>query len=204
MFRQVRPRIWGRILLLLLGGSALTLTAFSSPALGQEIIKTQKAVIYADSPGDLQEMERRLNFSPAANITQQYSANLLPAGCSPHPRLAAKVDGLLQRVCAVLRLWPQNQPPLRIFLLKNGQEVKKRHLVFQPHQEKPLFGLFGYSHLEGFYEARSNAIFLSLADLHEGVLAHEMTHAVLCKAVSPPPPEDLQEEWARYVETRIN
>jgi hypothetical protein len=204
MFRQVKPRVWGRILFLLLGASAFTLPAFSSPALGQETLQTQKAIIFADAAGDLQEMERRLSFSPAAQITQQYFAAPTLASASQHPRLAAKIDGILQRVCAVLRLWPKNQAPLRIFLLKDGQEVKKRQLVFQPYEEKPLFGLFGYSHLEGFYEARSNAIFLSLADLHEGILAHEMTHAVLCTALPQPPPHDLQEEWARYVETRLN
>ena len=204
MFRHGTPRVWGRILLILLGGSAFTLPAFSSPALGQESLETPKAVIFADSAVDLQEMERRLKFSPAANVTQQYFAHPIPVSGSQHPRLAAKIDGILQRVCAVLRLWPKNGPPLRIFLLKDGQEVRKRYLAFHPLEEKPLFGLFGYSHLEGFYEARSNAIFLSLADLHEGILAHEMTHAVLCTALAAPPAEHLQEEWARYVETRLN
>jgi hypothetical protein len=180
--------------------SLLILAGLNSPsAWGQEVFQTQRAVVQADSATDLMEMERKLQFfvpATAAPLPTRGALAYHPAS----PRLAAKIDGLLDQVCHVLKVRPANPPQLRIILLKNGKEVKKRHLLFVA-QERPSF--FGYGSLEGFYEARSHTIFLSLADLHEGILAHEMTHFVLCASFPAPPPTEEQEAWARYVESRL-
>ena len=50
----------------------------------------------------------------------------------------------------------------------------------------------------------SRTIFLSLEDLHAGILAHELTHFVLCESFAVPPPAALQEDWARYVESSLD
>ena len=50
-------------------------------------------------------------------------------------------------------------------------------------------GLFGYGSLEAFYAVGPRTVYLSLADLREGILAHELTHHLLCTVMGTPPPE---------------
>jgi hypothetical protein len=85
--------------------------------------------------------------------------------------------------------------------LKDGQAVSQRHLACQGANKRPLFG---YHSLEGFYEPLTHTIFLSLADLHAGILAHEMVHFVLCTALSASLPPEVQDDWANFVETRLD
>lgn len=64
-------------------------------------------------------------------------------------------------------------------------------------------GLFGYDSLEAFYFVGTRTVYLSLADLREGILAHELTHHLLCTVMALPPPEVTQEAYAHYVESRL-
>lgn len=170
------------------------------PAFAQQSFMTPKAVVYFHAPADLLKMEGRLRFTQAEGFMQRYFYTQDPAQTSLAPGLAAKIDGLLTRVSLILNIWPPNPNRLRIFLLQDGHQVRQRHLALQPLQERPIFG---YSPMSGFYESRTRSIFISLKDLHEGILAHEMTHFILCESFAVAPPASLQEEWARYVETRI-
>ena len=64
-------------------------------------------------------------------------------------------------------------------------------------------GLFGYDSLEAFYFVGTRTVYLSLADLRVGILAHELTHHLLCTIMALPPPEQIQEAYAHYVESRL-
>jgi len=170
----------------------------SLPARGQEVLKTRHAVVQAQSAADLMEMERRLHVATPAAASQTHFTGehaFHPA----FPRLAAKIDGILDRASRLLNLHPSRSSRLNIVLLTNGKAVRGRHLLLVPGQRP---GLFGYGSLEAFYEARSRTIYLSLADLHEGILAHEMAHYLFCTTLAVPPPEYIQEAWAQYVESR--
>jgi len=172
------------------------------PAAAKQIFQTQLVDIYYQNPIDLREMEQRLNFLPGNDFSQSYTFIQDPSQAVLSPRLAVKIDGLLAKVCQLLHRCPRSGQRLRIFLVKDGQQVQQRRLALQAfHGELPFFG---YGSLEGFYELRTRTIFLSLADLHEGILAHEMSHFVLCESSPIRPPEDLSEDWASYVESRLN
>jgi len=148
-------------------------------------------------------MERRLRFSQAEKFSQTYFYTQDPFQASLSSGLAAKIDGLIFKVCLTLGKWPKNSRNLRIVILKDGKQVQQRHLVFQPFQAAgPSW--FGYGRMEAFYEARSHTIFLSLEDLHAGILAHELVHFVLCQSYVVPPPASAQEDWARYVESSLD
>jgi hypothetical protein len=88
----------------------------AAPLPAQQLFKTERTVIYYMSPQDLLELDRRLyalKVSPPA-------APAVSGGDAALPRLAAKVDGLLARVCQILQLSPENLPPVRIFLLQTA------------------------------------------------------------------------------------
>lgn len=177
---------------------------WTASVLARQVFRTQWAAIYYEDSADLQAMERRLRFSQVDNFCQHYSYSQDPAQVVLSPGLAAKIDGLLVKVCLTLGKWPQKGAGFRIFLLKDGKQVKQRQLVFQPYIQDTAPNLFGYGSLKAFYEPRTRTIFLSLADLDQRILAHEMTHFVLCESYATPPPASLQEDWAQYVESMID
>ena len=193
-------------LLVFLSGLFLGLiapTLFIPSARAQQVFHTQWAAIHYEDPASLREMERRLRFSQAQKFSQSYFYTQDPVQAAISPGLAARMDGLMVRVSMILGKWPQKTQRLRIFLLKDGKQVQQRRLVFQPFQNAgPSW--FGYGRLEAFYEPRTRTIFLSLEDLHAGILAHELAHFVLCESSAVPPPASVQEDWARYVETSLN
>jgi hypothetical protein len=172
------------------------------PAWGQQVFMTQWTEIHYNDPSQLRELEHQLSFSPTKNFSRQYFFTPNPVQDALSPGLVSKIDGLLAKVSLILNLWPKKPNRLRIILLSNGKEVRQRWLALQPFlNDSPIFG---YGSLYGFYEFRSRTIFLSLADLHTGVLAHEMAHYILNESFSMRPPEPLQEEWAHYVEAILD
>jgi len=181
----------------------LTVPALIPSAQAQRVFRTQWTEIYYEDPATLREMESRLRFSQAEHFFQRYFYTPDPVQAALAPELSAKIDGLMVRVCMILNKWPKKPRSLRIFLLKDGKQVRQRQLVFAPAQHAgPAW--FGYGRLEAFYDPRTHTIFLSLDDLHAGILAHELAHFVLCESYVVPPPALLQEEWARYVESSLN
>jgi hypothetical protein len=179
---------------------ALTPLIFYSPTFGQECLTTKKAKIIYDSPADLQEINRRLNSSVVGFSSQQNPPSLCQGQDLAASQLVAKIEGMLSKVSGLLRLNQQNYPQLTIRFLKDGQAVAKLFELFQPSNARPLFG---YGSLHAFYEPGSRTIIIALEDLHEGVLAHELTHFFLCNGRSPVPSEYYQEDLARNVESRI-
>lgn len=181
----------------------LSVPTLISPAQAQQVFQTRSATIYYEDPASLQEMEHRLRFSQAKKFFQSYFYTQDPVQAALSPMLAAKIDGLLVKVSLILNRWPQKPHGLKIVLLKDGKQVQQRHLALQPFQNGgPSW--FGYDRLEAFYEPRTHTIFLSLEDLHAGILAHELAHFVLCESFAVPPPAAVQESWARYVESSLD
>jgi len=179
--------------LILMGGLPL-------PALGQISFPTRYTVVLAESAADLVDMERRLHF-PVPVSASPYQVTTGEFAFHPaFPRLAAKIDAILARTSQLLNIEPSPQAHLKIVLVANGKEVRRRHLLVVPDQRQ---GLFGFGSLEAFYETCGRTIYLSLRDLHEGILAHEMAHDLLCTRVCPPPAAAEQEAWAHYVESRL-
>jgi hypothetical protein len=188
------------LFLSMIGNSALIIDLH--PAWGQQVFKTQRTEIYYSDPSQLRKLEQHFSFSPAENFHQQCFFTPDPVQAPLSPGLASKIDGLLARVILILNVCPKKPNSLRIILLPNGKEVRQRWLALEPFlHDRPIFG---YGSLSAFYEPRGRTIFLSLADLHAGVLAHEMAHFILNESFSRHPPAPLQEEWAQYVEANLN
>jgi hypothetical protein len=192
-----------KALVTILASGTCLFFSLPNPATAHQVFDTQHAVIYYENPSDLWEMERCLHdFNPVTNNYQPSTYSQDPAQALLAPGLAARVDGLVTKVCHLLSRRPRNNQKVRIFLLQDGRQVRQRHLVLQPFKKGPSF--FGYGSLEAFYESRTRSIVLSLADLHAGILAHEITHFILCESYTRAPPASVQEDWARYAESEVD
>ncbi len=175
----------------------LWLGACHQPAWAQQAMVTRYTVVQAASAADLLEMERRLHFAPAGAAAQPVTTGEFAF----HPglaRLSAKIDGIVERAASLLHISGVRPPRVTLVLLLDGKAVRRQHVQLVPGQRP---GLFGYDSLEAFYAVAPRTVYLSLADLREGILAHELTHHLLCTVMGTPPPEQTQEAYAHYVES---
>ena len=178
---------------------AAALISWLPPAFGQvslnqtpqQVFHTEQADIVYEHRADLEELSRRLGaVGPGAPPQADLG------------RLAEKIDGMLNEVSRVLQKWPARPVKLTIRLLRDGFQVQHQQLALRaapPHHVAP-----GHRPLESYYEPRVLTIFLSLADARPGILAHEMTHFILCESPGARTGEAYQESLARYMEDRFN
>ena len=115
----------------------------NTPAWGQEMFSTQYAVVRAASAADLLEMERRLHFPPSVSAAQTRKTGEF-AFHPGFPRLAAKIDGIMERAARLLNLSQVRPPRVTLVLLPDGKEVRQHHVQLVPGQRP---GLFGYGSL---------------------------------------------------------
>ncbi len=178
----------------------ILMVGYTLPALGQVSFATRYTEVLATSPDDLLEMESRLHFAaPESSSPHQVTTGAF-AYHPGFPRLAAKIDAILVRASKILNMPLGQASRLHIVLVADGKEVRRRYRLIMPDRRG---GLFGFGSLEAYYETDNRTIYLSLHDLREGILAHEMAHYLLCTGVYPPPPVAEQESWAHYVEGQL-
>lgn len=143
------------------------------------------------------EMERRLDFCRGSPTSQVWGGESQMSGrCQA--RLAAKIEVLLALVSKLLYLTTPSQSRLHLRLLADGLAVRRHYVL---HHDRNT--VLAYQPLEAYYDAVGRTIYLSLADLRPGILAHELAHYLFCTALPKPPPRQVQEEWARYAEAHL-
>lgn len=54
-----------------------------------------------------------------------------------------------------------------------------------------------------FYRHGTRTVYVSSSTVTDGILAHEIAHAVICAQFTPPPPDKAQEILARYVDENL-
>lgn len=157
----------------------------------QQVLHAQQADLVYDHRGQMEELAVRLGVAPPA------------PGLPPDSgMLALRLDAMLTEVSRTLNRRPARPVKLTIRLLPDGLAVQRQ----QDALKGPGLpgGAPGRRSLPSFYEPQSRTVFLSLADARLGVLAHEMTHFILCESSGAWPSEAYQESLARYLEERFN
>lgn len=108
------------------------------------------------------------------------------------PRLEAKLDTVLERVKLLLDMYPQNGR-LTVEILPDKKELQKKFLTLYGQPMDTI----------AFYHNQTDTIYLSLKDVTEGVLAHEMSHFIMSHYFIIPPPMKVQEVLAQYVDLHL-
>jgi len=103
-----------------------------------------------------------------------------------------EVDRLVYHVRTLLDMHP---PLLRfnIIVLSDYNEIRKAYASLGFDGPAPI----------AFYRQRSQTIYVSVDKLTPGVLAHEVAHAVINAFFSTPPPAQMQEILAQYVDRHL-
>ena len=177
---------------LISSGAMPVLGQTAGPWTSTQVFHTNQADLISDHRADLEELARRLGaVSPAA------------PGQPDLGLLSDKIDAMLTEISRVLQKQPLKPVRLQIRLLRDGLQVQQQQLALRSPPPLPP-GPSAPQPLASYYEPRLRTIFLSLADARLGVLAHEMTHFILCESSPVPPNPEYQENLARYMEDRFN
>lgn len=103
-----------------------------------------------------------------------------------------RLNFLVERVEAILDMRPGN--------LRFGVYVYATRA--EMHTALRAIGIMAAEPI-AFYSHRTKAVYVSNEDLREGVLAHEIAHAVICFYFATPPPANMQEILAQYVDRHL-
>jgi hypothetical protein len=184
-----------RLLLRLLMASFLLLPPISAYAGSQDgvswqVLETKYTIIRYQSPEDLKEFDRRIDYSPDA-----WSFKGLFSGSASRDlegAVAKKVDALTERVQEILDMRRRMQRII-INLYPNRDQLDD---AYERMYKAPC-------RLRAWYIYEYNSIYINIEDVHEGMLAHEMAHAIVDHYLLVRPPKATAEILARYVDSHL-
>jgi predicted Zn-dependent protease with MMP-like domain len=104
-----------------------------------------------------------------------------------------KVDTIVERVESILDMFPLNLK-FKIVLLFNDTDVNK--VFMNKYGRNPDY--------ISFYAPSDKTVYISVADIRLGVLAHELAHVIIDHYFVNPPPEKIHEVLAQFVETHLS
>ena len=107
-------------------------------------------------------------------------------------RLEKKVDALFERIQEILDM-NKDFEPVNVHLYSDTAALKAAYEGIYP----------GECRLRAWYRFANNTVYLNVRDVHEGMLAHELAHAVIDHFLTVRPPPQTAEILARYVDTHL-
>ena len=153
-------------------------------------IETRHTLVLYRAPEDLARFDRKLKYGPSSRglkslFSQQSADNL-------KDRVTEKVDALFERVQEILEMRRKMKKPT-IFVYPNRQEL---HAAYRKLFNRPC-------NVRAWYQYSTNGVYLNARDLHEGMLAHELAHAIIDHYLLVRPPTATAEILARYVDSHL-
>jgi len=153
-------------------------------------VETKYTLILYRAPEDLAKFDRQLKFGPSSRglkslFSQQSADNLAD-------KVAGKVDALFERVQEILEMRRTMKKP-SIFVHAGREEL---HAAYRQLYNRPC-------KIRAWYQYSTNGVYLNANDLHEGMLAHELAHAIIDHYLLVRPPAATAEILARYVDSHL-
>lgn len=103
-----------------------------------------------------------------------------------------KIDAIFEKVQHILEM-KRKMAKVRIYLYPNKRDLHDAYYTIYHTRKK----------YRAWYIFEYNSIYMNARDLHEGMLAHELAHAVIDNHFSGPPPRAAAEILARYVDAHL-
>jgi hypothetical protein len=153
-------------------------------------LETKYTFICYQSLIDLKKFDQKVDYSPGEwgikrLFSRSDSNNMID-------KLKKKVDALYERVQEILDM----RKKMKKVTINIYYNKKQLHAVYQEIYKKPR-------KLRAWYIYEYNTIYISVDDLHEGMLAHEMAHSIIDHYLTVRPPGATAEILARYVDSHL-
>ncbi|MBM3252623.1 MAG: hypothetical protein FJZ11_07605 [Candidatus Omnitrophica bacterium] len=157
---------------------------------GWSVIESKYCTIFCHPKVDINKVNSRIQIRFYDINGGRFSAK----NKSAEEQLAEKFDRLLLRVEKILDMYPRKLH-LKAMIYKNQAQIDEVYIR-----------IFNYSDGEeriSFYVHKFTTVFTAEQVIREGVLAHEMGHAVVDHYFVVLPPEKIKELLSQYVELHL-
>ena len=153
-------------------------------------IESRHTLIRYQTPEDLIRFDRKLKYGPDKRGLRHLFDARSPDNLAD--KVADKVDALFERVQEILGMRP-SMKKTAIFVHPDcaGLQGAYRRLVQRPGKTT------------AWYQCSTNAVYLNVADLHEGMLAHELARATIEHYFLVRLPAATAEILVRYVDSHL-
>ena len=162
-----------------------------------QCLETRYTIIRYKSFGDLHKFNEKIEYGRAPwKVNQLFSSgdsgNLIG-------HIEEKVDKLLERVQGILDMHILKRK-ININLYSNKNELYAAY----PMNWGSTSRYYKTSSIpRAWYVYERNTIYINTDDLHDGILAHEVAHAIIDNYLLVRPPKETAEILARYVGSQV-
>lgn len=185
--RPSRVGRWMFLLVVLL--LAMQTQASTSWAANTIELETRHLVLNFNS---VEDMER---FSDSIDYPSRYSAGGLfasPTRAELEKHLVDKVDNLFEKVQLILDM-RKPMKKVRVKVHSSNDDLARTYKAIYKKENNP----------RGWYIYKFNTVYLNARDVHEGMFAHELGHAIIDHYLSVRPPRATAEILAKYVDLHL-
>ena len=149
-------------------------------------IETKHTVIQYENLKDLKKFEGKIDYSRDESV---FKGLFSSTSNDLKEAIHKKVEALFKRVQEILDMRTKiNKITINIYPNKNRLDEIYYHITGTKCR------------IRSWYIYESNTIYINASDIHEGILAHEMAHAIIDHYFSVRPPKATAEILARYVD----
>ncbi len=154
-------------------------------------LETNNTIIRYQSTHDLKKFNTKINFGRS-----RWGIKDLFASDEPNTlldKLKVKIDALHGRVQEILDM-RKHVKKVTINIYSDRKQLNNAY--FRIYKKE--------CHIRAWYIYEYNSIYINVNDLHEGMLAHEMAHAIIDHFLTVRPPVASAEILARYVDSHLH
>ena len=160
-------------------------------------LETKYVILKYQSPEDLKHFHEKIAYSPEK---WQFKSLLNGSGSkSLSEKIGTKIDAMFERVQKILGMHKKKKR-VTIVVHSNKKQLRDSYVricSLSPHA-------YGHNPVpKAFYIYSFNTIYINVEELHDGMLAHEMAHAIVDNFIRFQPPEPTAEILARYVDEHL-
>ena len=193
---HIRKQLSKKINILFLVSFALL---FYSPVWGQDNNESEKlwnsfetryTSIHYQSDADLLKFHKQTSFQKKGWSIKQLLNQSSPDNIQE--QLSENIDLLFERVQEILDM-RKKMPKVIIMAYPDKKEL---HQAYEEIYEKEC-------RIRGWYRYKNNTVYLAVTDMHVGMLAHELAHAIINHYLLVKPPVATAEILARYVDSHL-
>lgn len=153
-------------------------------------IETDYAIIRYKSDDDLLKFHKSVDYGPGKwNRTSVFSNIVIS---EVRQMVAQKTDAIFERAQAILDMRKKFKKPF-IDIHQDARELKRAYTLIYK----------GQCNVRAWYRYRNNTVYLNAGDVHKGMLAHELAHAIIDHFLIVKPPSETAEILARYVDSHL-
>lgn len=165
--------------------------------MGWQLLETEHTIINYTSYEDLKRFSRRVDYDlKQCGLFQSFS-------CSEYDTLndevTKRVDAVYERVQDILGMRTKTEK----VIIKIFSNKKQLHAAYRELNKEAIQSYQKSVSIRAFYIQKNDTIYLNIDDLHEGMLAHEMAHAIIGRYFLVRPPTSTAEILAQYVDKHL-